>query len=68
MEVRLPRHEVIVSPAREQPELVRTTARVADCEDRQTQSASLGSDKKKLSTEREILRSAAKYFAGERNW
>jgi len=28
----------------------------------------LGSDKKKLSTEREILRSAAKYFAGERNW
>lgn len=28
----------------------------------------LEADKTKLSTEREILRSAAKYFAGETNW
>jgi transposase len=28
----------------------------------------LRADKNRLSTERDILRSAAKYFAGETNW
>jgi transposase len=39
-------------------ELARLRARVAELE----------ASEKKLSTEREILRSAAKYFAGETNW
>jgi transposase len=39
-------------------ELARLRARVAELE----------ASEKKLATEREILRSAAKYFAGERNW
>lgn len=32
------------------------------------ENAALRSEKLKLSTEREILRQAAKYFAGETNW
>jgi transposase len=39
-------------------ELARLRARVAELE----------ASEKKLTTEREILRSAAKYFAGETNW
>ena len=39
-------------------ELVRLEARVAELE----------ATERKLTTEREILRSAAKYFAGETNW
>jgi transposase len=39
-------------------ELARLRARVAELE----------ASQKKLTTEREILRSAAKYFAGETNW
>lgn len=38
--------------------IVRLEARVAELE----------ANEKKLTTEREILRSAAKYFAGETNW
>ena len=41
------------------------TARIARLE---AQVRALEADKTKLSTEREILRSAAKYFAGETNW
>lgn len=43
------------SPAQE---VARLRARVRELED----------EKRKLSTEREILRAAAKYFAGETNW
>ncbi len=39
-------------------ELVRLRARVADLE----------ADRRKLNTERDILRAAAKYFAGETRW
>lgn len=48
------------APAEETPEqeLVRLRARVTELE----------ADTVKLTTEREILRSAAKYFAGETNW
>jgi transposase len=41
-----------------QQELARLRARVAELE----------ANERKLTTEREILRSAAKYFAGERHW
>lgn len=41
-----------------QQELARLRAQVKD----------LQADKTRLSTERDILRSAAKYFAGETNW
>ena len=41
------------------------TARIVRLE---AQVRALEADKTKLSTEREILRSAAKYFAGETNW
>ena len=41
------------------------TARIARLE---AQVRELEADKTKLFTEREILRSAAKYFAGETNW
>jgi transposase len=34
----------------------------------EAENAALRADKTKLTTEREILRSAAKYFAGETNW
>jgi transposase len=40
-------------------------ARIARLEE---QVRSLEADKVKLSKEREILQSAAKYFAGETNW
>ncbi len=55
------------SPPRGQPppegetpeqELVRLRARVRELED----------ERRKLDTERDILRAAAKYFAGETNW
>ncbi len=42
--------------------LPNTTARLEE------QVRSLEADKVKLSKEREILQSAAKYFAGETNW
>lgn len=47
-------------PGGERPdqELARLRARVCELEDEQ----------RKLRTEREILRAAAKYFAGETNW
>ena len=47
-------------PPHESPEqeLARLRSRVRELED----------EKRKLSTEREILRAAAKYFAGETNW
>lgn len=47
-------------PPHETPEqeMVRLRARVGELED----------SERKLSTEREILRAAAKYFAGEANW
>lgn len=49
-----------VSPGAETPEqeLARLRAEVSQ----------LRADKTRLSTERDILRSAAKYFAGETNW
>jgi transposase len=49
------------APGRAEPHAVRVArleARVAELE----------ADKRKLATEREILRQAAKYFAGETNW
>ena len=49
------------APGRAEPHAVqvaRLEARVAELE----------ADKRKLATEREILRQAAKYFAGETNW
>ena len=50
-------------PSGQRPES--RTARIALLE---AQVRALEADKTKLSTEREILRSAAKYFAGETNW
>ena len=50
-------------PSGQRPES--QTARIARLE---AQVRALEADKTKLSTEREILRSAAKYFAGETNW
>ena len=41
------------------------SARIARLE---AQVAALEAEKKKLATERDILRQAAKYFAGETNW
>ena len=52
---------VAAAPGRAGPQavkLARLEARVAELE----------ADKRKLATEREILRQAAKYFAGETNW
>ena len=46
------------APVDPNDELARLRARVAELEDRE----------KLLSTEKEILRAAAKYFAGETNW
>lgn len=48
------------APPDETPEqeLARLRSRVAELED----------ERRKLATEREILRAAAKYFAGETNW
>ena len=49
------------APGRAEPQAVkvaRLEARVAELE----------AEKRKLATEREILRQAAKYFAGETNW
>lgn len=34
----------------------------------QARDAQLEANEKKLTTEREVLRAAAKYFAGETNW
>jgi transposase len=50
----------VLAPREETPEqqIVRLEARVSELEAETT----------KLTTEREILRSAAKYFAGETNW
>jgi transposase len=51
----------LAPPGRAEPHAVqvaRLEARVAELE----------ADKRKLATEREILRQAAKYFAGETNW
>jgi transposase len=50
----------VSAPREETPEqrIVRLEARVSELEAEAT----------KLTTEREILRSAAKYFAGETNW
>lgn len=50
----------VTSPGVETPEqeLARLRAEVSE----------LRADKTRLSTERDILRSAAKYFAGETNW
>jgi transposase len=42
-----------------------SSARIARLE---AQVAALEAEKKKLATERDILRQAAKYFAGETNW
>lgn len=50
-------------PSGQRPES--QTARIARLE---AQVRELEAEKTKLSTEREILRSAAKYFAGETNW
>lgn len=49
-----------VSPGAETPE--QELARL------RTENRDLRAEKTKLSTERDILRSAAKYFAGETNW
>ena len=46
------------TPETPEQELARLRARVAELE----------ASERKLTTEREILRSAAKYFAGETNW
>lgn len=46
------------TPETAEQELARLRARVAELE----------ASERKLTTEREILRSAAKYFAGETNW
>ena len=46
-------------------ELAAMRARVAALE---TENAELLAEQTKLATEREILRQAAKYFAGETNW
>ena len=54
---RRPREGDVAEETPEQ-ELARLRARVAELE----------ASEKKLTTEREILRSAAKYFAGETNW
>ncbi|GFG54735.1 hypothetical protein MAGR_61760 [Mycolicibacterium agri] len=57
---RRPSSPVTTSPGVENPEqeLARLRAEVSQ----------LRADKTRLSTERDILRSAAKYFAGETNW
>lgn len=55
-----PRVDSSAPPGGETPaqEVARLRARVRELED----------ERRRLSTEREILRSAAKYFAGETNW
>jgi len=53
------------SPSSSQPRTESQLARIARLEAKVRE---LEADKTKLSTEREILRSAAKYFAGETNW
>ncbi len=57
---RKPTSGATTSPGAETPEqeLTRLRAQVKD----------LQAEKTKLATERDILRSAAKYFAGETNW
>ena len=53
------------SPSSSGPRPESALARIARLEAKVRE---LEADKTKLSTEREILRSAAKYFAGETNW
>jgi len=55
-----PRPDTSPPPGGETPaqELVRLRARVGELE----------ANERKLNTERDILRAAAKYFAGETNW
>jgi len=60
---RAPRAGAGPEPGTESPEAVE--ARLARLE---AENAELRADKAKLTTEREILRQAAKYFAGETNW
>ena len=57
---RYPRQDTGVPPGSEPPdqELARLRARVAELE----------ADQRKLGAERDILRAAAKYFAGETRW
>ena len=52
-------------PGSAEAELAELRARVAALE---TENAELMVEQTKLATERDILRQAAKYFAGETNW
>ncbi|MCY0963130.1 transposase [Streptomyces sp. H27-H5] len=52
------RHRAVVPPADPDERVRRLEARVAELE----------ASERKLATERDILRKAAKYFAGETNW
>ena len=52
-------------PGSAEAELAELRARVAALE---TENAELMVEQTKLATERDILRPAAKYFAGETNW